>query len=70
MDLQRDHGSRRAQGEIDRLVIIFFAYTVLISYFLFFFKNQCINYIEMHPNQRRLLIHLRDNQLKLVDIRM
>ena len=33
-------------------------------------RNQCINYIELHPNQRRLLVHLRDNQLKLVDIRI
>ena len=33
-------------------------------------SNQCINQIELQPNQFRMLVHLRENEIKLVDLRL
>ncbi len=33
-------------------------------------KNQCISYIHLHPNGFRLIVHMRQNQIYLVDIRL
>ncbi len=33
-------------------------------------QGQCINQIQLQPNQFRLLVHLKDNEIKLVDLRL
>lgn len=34
------------------------------------FKGIAINYLKVHPNNRRLLVHTRDNTIRLIDLRM
>ncbi len=33
-------------------------------------QGQCVNQIQLQPNQFRLLVHLRENEIKLVDLRL
>ena len=33
-------------------------------------NNRCINQMQLQPNQFRLLVHLRDNEIKLIDLRL
>lgn len=33
-------------------------------------QNTCINHIELHPNHKHMIVHTRDNQIRLIDVRM
>lgn len=33
-------------------------------------KDKCINSIKLHPNQFRIIVHLRENEIKMIDLRL
>jgi hypothetical protein len=37
---------------------------------LTYLKGKCINHIKLHHNQFRMIVHLRENEIKLIDLRL
>lgn len=52
------------------IVILFEGWTFKEDISVSEIKNQVINFIQLLPNQFRMVVQMKDNQLNIIDIRM